>query len=82
MYDLNFFYSQVDIIVGNEQQQNQLLSFDKNLSIHINLPTHYKKYVVFLKENVEVTDPEYFLQIQWLINQNTYLDVLKHTSWL
>lgn len=82
MNDLDFFYKHVDVVVSNNQQLHQLLSLDQKLSIHTSLPVEPKKYVVFLKENVEVLNLEYFLQIQWLINQNKYLDVLKHSTWM
>jgi hypothetical protein len=79
MDNLDFFYNQVDVIVGNNKQ---LVMLDSNLSLHAQLPANSKKYVLYLKENIEVLSLQYFLQIQWLINQNAYLDVLKHPTWI
>jgi hypothetical protein len=79
MDNLDFFYNQVDVIVGNNKQ---LVTLDSNLSLHAQLPANPKKYVLYLKENIEVLSLQYFLQIQWLISQNNYLDVLKHPTWL
>lgn len=40
------------------------------------------KFVVYLN-NIVVHDKKFFAQIQWLIEQNKYLDVLKHQdAWI
>jgi hypothetical protein len=82
MAELDFFYNQVDVVVDNTQQLHHLLDLDCNLSVCKQLPLVSKKYVLFLKQNIQVIDTNYFLQIQWLINQNNYLDVLKHPTWI
>ena len=41
-----------------------------------------RKYVIYLN-NIIVHDAKFFAQIQWLVEQNNYMDVLKHKdAWI
>lgn len=54
------------------------------LDLHLidNLDNVSRKYVVYLN-NLTVHDRKFFAQLQWLIEQNNYLDVLKHNdAWI
>lgn len=49
------------------------------LGLHLidTLDNASRKYVLYLN-NINVSNRKFFAQIQWLITQNNYLDVLKH----
>lgn len=54
------------------------------LDLHLidNLDSAARKFVVYLN-NLAVHDRKFFAQLQWLIEQNNYLDVLKHKdAWI
>ena len=48
-----------------------------NLKIVDSLDDTTSKYVIYLN-NIKVKNYKFFAQLQWLIEQNNYLDVLKH----
>jgi chromosome segregation ATPase len=75
------------------KKTNDILEYNNYLSEHVDNIAQYgdhlsegmnqlADYTEYLKENIEVLSLQYFLQIQWLINQNAYLDVLKHPTWI
>ena len=37
-----------------------------------------RQYTLYIKEGTIVNDRKFFAQVQWLLEQNKYLDILKH----
>lgn len=82
MPDLEYIYAHVDVITGDTQQHHAVQALDSQLSLHSQLPLVSKKYVLYLRSQISIVSLQYFEQIQWLIQQNSYLDVLRHSTWI
>ena len=39
-------------------------------------------YAVLLNQSIDVLDKKFWTDIAWMLEQNRYLDVLKHPAWI